>query len=193
MKPKSNYNQSRKDLCQTPPYAIDPLLTYIERYERVWEPACGEGYLADLLFEKGYTVIRSDILYGHDFLIDIPSDPWDLIVTNPPYNIKAKYGFIQRCYELGNPFALLMSLETLGAAKAQKNFKRYGMELLVLNKRVNFKMPNKGWKDSSAQFPVGWFTSGLNIGRDITYCDIQPESMQLSEDLGVILNDVSCA
>jgi len=173
MKPKTNYtNIPKRDMAQTPPYALGPLLPYIPTNSPVWEPACGEGYLSEALMSNGFTVIKSDILHGIDFLN--PSQElatrWYILITNPPYSIK--YKWLQRCYELGKPFALLMPLETLGAAKAQKLFKQHGMELIVLNKRVNFKMPDTGWNGGGAQFPTAWFTYGLNIGRDITYAEI---------------------
>jgi len=43
--------------------------------------------------------------------------------------------------------------------------------LILLDKRVNFIMPNNG-NNGRAQFPVAWFTHGLNIGKEITYATI---------------------
>jgi hypothetical protein len=63
---------------------------------------------------------------------------------------------LARCYELGRPFALLVPVETIGAKSAQTLMERHGSELLLLNRRVNFEMPQKGWAGSSAQFPVLW-------------------------------------
>lgn len=174
MKPKQNYkDQPIRDQCQTPPHAFWPLLRYVDGLSHVdlsiWEPACGEGYLLremEKLFP--HKVVGTDILTGTDFFTcAIPR--FDVLITNPPFS--QKYQWITRCYELGKPWALLMPLETLGAQRAQKEFKNYGMELLVLNRRVNFKMPDKGW-EGSAQFPVAWFTHGLGIGRDIAYADL---------------------
>lgn len=166
MKPKQNNKIPAMDRCQTPPHAYTPLAPYIAKNWLVWEPAQGEGHLLSAI-EKYNRVCGTDILTGDDFFETTnPSWKWDCIVTNPPFSIK--YKWIQRCYDFGKPFALLLPLETLGAATAQMNFERYGVEIIVLNRRVNFKMPNKGW-DSSAQFPVAWFTHGLNLGGQITY------------------------
>jgi hypothetical protein len=48
----------------------------------------------------------------------------------------------------------------IGAQSAQKFMKKYGAEILLLDKRVNFKMPNKGW-GGTAQFPVLWLCHKL--------------------------------
>jgi hypothetical protein len=175
MKPKSNrqgdiYKPAKYDACQTPRYALDPLMPYIEKQWVVWECASGEGLISDEFLRLGFNVIATDILCGRNFF-EYEPEYWYCIITNPPYSIK--YKWLERCYQLDRPFALLMPIETLGAAKAQKLFKLHGMELIVLNKRVNFKMPSKGWTGIGAQFPVGWFTWQLNIGRDITYAEIE--------------------
>lgn len=157
MKPKENKkagNGLRMDQCQTPSYGVAPILPYLAPGTRVWEPATGEGYLADALDKHGCTTIRTDWITGQDFFRYAP-DPstYDVIVTNPPYSLK--YDWMQRCYALGKPWALLVPLETIGAGKAQAMFRQHGFEVLLLDRRINFKMPNKGW-DGSAQFPVCW-------------------------------------
>jgi hypothetical protein len=150
---KSNDRVPRKDLCQTPAYAIVPLLPYLSGH--IWECAEGEGYLVDSLKSHGYRVTGTDILTGCDFL-DYPYSPdCDVILTNPPFS--KKYKFLEKCYDLGKPFALLMQIEVLGAVTAQRLFKKYGFELMLLDKRVDFKMPNKGWNGKGAWFPVAWF------------------------------------
>ena len=170
MKPKSNEkNIPERDRCQTPPYAVEPLLQYLESTWTIWECAAGEGYLADAIEEKGFSVVKSDILTGQNFFKYTPG--FSAIVTNPPFSIK--YKWLRHCYHLDKPFALLLPLETLGAKSAQKLFKKHGMQLLVLNKRVNFKMPNTGW-NGTAQFPVAWFTWKMNLESEIVYGQISP-------------------
>lgn len=34
----------------------------------IWEPACGENHMVDVIRENGYKVIGTDILTGDDFL-----------------------------------------------------------------------------------------------------------------------------
>lgn len=165
--PADIYTPKGYDACQTPPEAIDPLLPYLPDDWLIWEPACGEGLLAEGFYDAGREIIGTDILWGKNFFEWAPGEHWDALVTNPPYSVK--YQWIERCYALGKPFALLLPLETLGASTAQNLFREYGMELICLDRRVNFKMPNVGWDGGGAQFPVAWFTWGLGIGQQITY------------------------
>lgn len=180
MKPKSNYTSGiytpqGMDACQTPPYALDPILPYLDQRWTLWEPAAGELYIVNALYDSGFhqdQVIASDIITGQNFFDFIPEQDWDCLVTNPPYGIK--YDWLARCYEFDKPFALLLPLETLGAKAAQILFKQYGIEIILMDKRVDFKMPEKGW-DSSAQFPVAWFTWGLEIGSQLTFSTINKD------------------
>ena len=187
MKPKKNYVPGPQDNCQTPPYAITPLIQLISDMT-VWEPAAGQGYLVRALKEMGHKVFASDIMGKgvlangvkyHDFFEPFPS--WgksaDVQITNPPFSWKFRW--IERSYELGIPFALLLPMETLGAKSAQQFFQAGGMGLIVLDQRINFLMPTQqSWTESSAQFPVAWFTHGLGIDGQIVYASISEERKQ---------------
>ena len=168
MKPKQNYKPGGMDNCQTPPYAVTPLLPYLKG-KTVWEPACGDGNLSYGMRLHGIFVYESDISTGYDFLT-CPHGIYDAIVTNPPYS--RKYEFIERCYELRMSWALLMPVETIGAARAQIQFERYGIEIMFLRPRINFKMPQKGWQASGSQFPVAWFCWNL-LPEKIMYFDFK--------------------
>lgn len=170
MKPKINLTKRpKRDRWQTPPYALEPLLPWIELERTVWEPAAGEGYLVRELKAKNFEVIDTDIAKGQDFFKI--NRECDVIITNPPYSLK--YPWMNRCLELKRPFALLMPLETLGAAKAQQVFKALGLLLIVLNQRVDFKMPNIGWEKSRSTFPVAWFCCGFGVKEKIVYGNIE--------------------
>lgn len=106
MKPKRTYSAGKRkptkqDSCQTPAYALDPLLPYLNRSSVIWEPACGEGYLVNALRDSGFTrVITSDILFGQDFFEYVPAEPFEVLITNPPY-IARKVGKHERKHNLG--------------------------------------------------------------------------------------------
>jgi hypothetical protein len=167
MKPKRTYKTSltkpaARDLCQTPPYAVVPLLYFIDKRRGVnrvvdnpliWEPACGHGLLANALRVAGFRVIETDIDLGQNFF-EYQPPKWDMIITNPPFGIKPAW--TAHCYELGKPFALLMPTEFQGTIQGGELFEKYGVEIIDLRPRVDFKMPNEGWF-SNAQFPVSWY------------------------------------
>jgi hypothetical protein len=166
------YTPLGMDACQTPAYAIDPLLPYLPEGLNIWEPACGEGLLEDALIDSGFHVVSSDILTGQNFF-EYQPDTWDAIVTNPPYSIH--FQWLERCYQLGKPFALLLKVEILGTKTAQEMFDQFGIEVIFVNPRINFKMPHKGWDGGGSQFPTAWFTFGLRIGKQITFAKVVPD------------------
>lgn len=193
-KPKTNYSAATmpdRDKCQTPSYALEPLLPYIPKNQIIWEPAVGEGFLVQGLRQYGYTrIIESDILTGDDFFTANPVEMvgwfWNMIVTNPPFSLK--YKWLERCYELGYPFALLMPSDTLFAASANKLFQKYGIEIIIMNPRVDFMMPYKGWEGKGSDFSTSWFTWKLNIGQMITFADISEAKRKFKASLKPIQN-----
>ena len=161
--------QGSPDDFQTPPEALIPLYPYLNPAWWIWECACGKGNLVQALRnEEHRAVIATDILQDpkFDFLGDFQPDIWDCIITNPPF--KYKQQFLERCYQLGKPFALLLPLTTFETKKRQDLFKKHGVEVIFFDRRINFETPNKVEK-SSAWFATAWFTHGLNIGRELTF------------------------
>lgn len=172
----TNYKNNKKeglsqDDFQTPPEALKPLLPYLKKDWTIWECACGSGNLVRGLEEQGHKVIGTDIINGVNFLTAIPDDRFDCIITNPPF--KYKQHFLERCYELKKPFALLLPLTTFETKKRQDLFRKYGIEVIFFDKRINFETPNKV-KNSSSWFATAWFTYGLNIGKELTFVDLLP-------------------
>jgi hypothetical protein len=163
MRPPQNKNYS--DDFQTPAYAVKPLIPFLNKNWVIWECACGKGNLVKALESEGFKVIASDIAEGKDFLKWKPEN-FDCIITNPPYSLR--YQFIKRCYELNKPWAMLMTLTTL-EGKRQSLFRKYGIQILLLNKRINFETPDG--KGSGAWFPVAWFCWKL-LPKDIVFGDL---------------------
>jgi hypothetical protein len=190
MKPKINratdaHVPQGMDFCQTPAYAIYPLLQHLagsdgQQKPIVWEPAAGEGNLAEALADRHIKVVTSDLRRGaeQDFFSYEPPQ-WDIQVTNPPYSIKPQW--IERSFALGKPFALLLPVESIGAAAIARQFAGKRIEIVFTYPRIAFKMPDKGWVGSAPQFPVAWFTYGLGIGQEISYWFFTAEERQWVE------------
>lgn len=153
---------------QTPPEALSPLLPYLKKEWVIWECAEGEGNLVKGLEDKGFSVVGTDIEIGSDFLRDPIINGFNCIITNPPYSLKQQ--FLERCYEIGKPFALLLPLTTLETKKRQNLFNEYGIEIIFFPKRINFKTPSG--KGSGSWFATAWFTWGLNIGKELTFYNL---------------------
>lgn len=149
-----NYMQKEKnDELYTPREAILPILKYLDKNKIYWECTdFGESNITKVLRENGFKVINTSKV-ELDFLIDDPLD-CDVIITNPPYSIKDE--FIKRCYEIGKPFMLLLPLTALEGKERNRLYKQYGIELIILNKRINFmKEKNNVW------FNTSWFCRGV--------------------------------
>jgi len=156
---------------QTPPEALNPLFPYLKKEWILWECASGNGNLKNELQKKEFNVIESDILSGKDFLTWSP-DKFDCIITNPPFSLKQQ--FLERCYSLEKPFALLLPLTTFETLKRQELFKKYGVEVILFDKRINFEVPLG--KGSGSWFATAWFTWGLNIGKELTFVKLFREN-----------------
>ena len=154
------------DECYTPSYAVEPLLPYLQKNKIIYEATSGISFqIVDYLTEKGYKVISSQ---GKDFLKDeLPE--FDLIITNPPYSKKDV--FIKKCYELNKPFALLMPVTALQGNRRGQWFMEKGIELLILNQRVDFT--GKG----SPHFGVAWFCWKL-LPEKLIFANIKKDKRQ---------------
>lgn len=164
------------DNFQTPAWPVEALVNFINsdlvsqstlpKDADILDPCCGKGNILITLISLGYLNVGGlDKETGFDFLTDpLPADT-DVIITNPPYSIKDD--FIAKCYEYKKPFALLMPLTALEGKKRLALYKEHGMQLCLLPRRVNFETPSGIGK--GAWFPVGWFTHGFKLPRDINY------------------------
>ena len=149
----------------TPAYALDPLVPWLHRYARndlIWEPFPGRRHLVRALEANGFDCIRADL--WHPERLSWPLSTIRAIVTNPPYSNKDE--IIERCYEIGLPFALLLPLEALGGVGRGLLYRKHGLQVIVPNRRVNFITPRRG---RSSWFPTAWFTWKLRLPRDLIF------------------------
>jgi len=90
--------------------------------------------------ENGYKTIRSSIQEGQDFFTYEPED-YDIIVSNPPFNIKDK--ILKRLDELGKPFAILLPMNSLQGDKRYQYCFKNGIQMLAFDKRIGFHKIDK--------------------------------------------------
>ena len=94
------------DFFPTPPWATRALIERVFRHlgwerrcknQKAWEPACGEGHMAEVLREYFLEVTATDIedyRYGDhvvDFLHADAYGAFDWVITNPPFNDSAEF------------------------------------------------------------------------------------------------------
>ena len=150
-----SHGNVKSDEYYTPPYAVLPLLEYLPKDKIIWECTDTSGSISSFLKDNGYEVVSTE---DNFLLYNRPKG--DIIVTNPPYSIKTE--FLEHAYELGIPFAFLLPITALEGFKRQEMYRRYGISLILFNKRIQFRPDQSG-----AWFATAWFIHGLNLPQDI--------------------------
>jgi hypothetical protein len=155
------------DELYTPDDAVGMLLPYIPTGLVIWEcTAIKESRITKVLRYHQYEVITSHIEDGEDFFTYEP-ERYDVIITNPPYSKKDK--FLERAFQLNKPFMFLLPITTLEGIKRSEMFRKNGIQLLIPNKRFNFKPEKK----SGAWFQTSWFCHGIELENDLNFIDIK--------------------
>ena len=164
-----NYMQQEKnDELYTPTEAIIPILKYLDKEKIYWECTdFGESNITKVLQKNGFKVIHTS-KNEVDFLKDKVNFKFDVIITNPPYSLKNE--FLQKCYEYNKPFMLLLPLTALEGKERGKLYREKGIELIVLDKRINFMKEKK-----NVWFNTSWFCYGI--------CDKQLNFEKVEEEI----------
>lgn len=113
------------DYYPTPKEVTQVLLDFlhIPRNLKIWECACGQDHMVNVMRLYGYDVIATDIARGEDFLrMDCPPGV-DWIITNPPFS--ASEQFIERCVHHDLPFALLLKSQYWHASRRLNIFEEH--------------------------------------------------------------------
>jgi hypothetical protein len=111
------YSRQKDDFYPTPSRAIESLLK-VETFDGdIWEPACGDGAISNVLEAAGYRVVSSDLVdrgYGEtgiDFLMEWQPRAAN-IITNPPFKLAVP--FVRKSLELySGKIAMLLKIAFL--------------------------------------------------------------------------------
>ena len=151
------YTYNKGDELFTPVNAVTPLLKYLSKDLVIWECAEKEsedGNITNVLRDNKFKVITTTIHNGYDFLTcEIPEEI-NCIITNPPFSLKNE--FLKRCYEIGLPFALLLPIQALDTKQRFELYSKYGIDLIIFDKRVSYIGSN-----GSPPFASAWFTYNI--------------------------------
>lgn len=100
---RNNGEREQDDYYPTPAYAVEELLKREKFIGNIWECACGDGSISNLLLDKGFDVKSSDLIdrgFGDQFDFLQSKFKADNIVTNPPY--KLALDFVNHAKKLSN-------------------------------------------------------------------------------------------
>lgn len=131
-------NSSDADEWYTTNTMVDRILPYIPDSSTVWCPFDkGDSNFVQRLTEAGINVIYSHIDDGQDFFQFEPEEPYDYIVSNPPFSRKDEV--FERLFSLGKPFAMVMSMNNIFDSKQRyAMFSQNEFEILVPRGRTKF-------------------------------------------------------
>ena len=163
----SGYKRLPLEFYQTPPGVTEIILPHIpKRVSRIWEPAAGDGQMADVLLDAGYAVRASDIQTGTDFF-KIKTMPvgTTAIVTNSPYGNQGRVAqhFIEHALALTKPcrgFVAMLLKVDFNSGKTRRHLfaeHRAFVGKIVLVRRVRW-IPNTdgGPSDNHAWYCWDW-------------------------------------
>lgn len=136
------------DELYTPIEAVKIILPYIKPNSIIWCPfdTITSNYVK-VLTEAGHKVIYTHINNGGDFFFQNPPKGTNYIISNPPYSIKDH--ILERVYYLGIPFMLLLPLSTLEGKLRHHLFNMYGVELLVIDSRIDYNGKGNNYINTS--------------------------------------------
>lgn len=149
------------DFFPTPRWATFALIDNESFTGDIWECACGDGSMSEVLSETGLPVKSSDLYdrgygeSGHDFLK--PRWTADNIITNPPYNCAE--GFVAAGLQSANrKFGLLLRLAFLeGANRAKGIFSQSPpSRVWVFSERITF-YPAGAERKGGGTTAYAWF------------------------------------
>lgn len=158
--------REENDFYATDPKAMYKLLEYESFDKNIWEPACGEGNLSEVLKEHGYNVYSTDLIdRGYqDELMDFinTNNKWfGDIITNPPFKYATE--FITKSLESvepGKKVAMFLKLNYLSGIKRYNEiYSKYPPQrVYVFTGRMGCSKNNKleGFKSANA-ICYAWF------------------------------------
>lgn len=83
-------------------------------------------------------------------MVDTPNFDFDCIITNPPYSLKDD--FLKKAYGYNKAFMFLLPITALEGVERNKMYRKYGLELIILDRRINYMKTKK-----SNWFNTSWF------------------------------------
>lgn len=146
----SNHSEGERennDYYATDPKALEVFLDKIDEdgirlHKNVWECACGEGHLSEVLKSRGYDVYSTDLVdrgYGKgdvDFLKSIPDSWRGDILTNPPYKYAKE--FVEKALEVtrtGAYTVMFLKIQFMEGQGRRELFKKYPPKYVYVNSK----------------------------------------------------------
>lgn len=154
--------REQNDYYATDPAAMRELLKYETFDLNIWEPACGEGNLSEVLKEHGHNVYSTDLIdrgYPDDVFDFLTTDnKWfGDIITNPPFKYTTE--FVLKSLEsvdMGKKVAMFLKINYLsGKARYREIYSKVPpYRVYVFTGRTSCSKNNRpeGFKNGAMDF-----------------------------------------
>lgn len=166
----STTQREQDDYYATDPRALEQLLELESFSPHVWECACGEGHLSDVLKAHGYDVKSSDLVdRGYagtevkDFFQitqdDIVADYQRDIITNPPY--KCCQAFVEHALDIakeGTKIVMFLKVQFLEGQARRALFEKHPPKTIyVSSSRITCAKNGDFQKKQNSVIAYAWF------------------------------------
>jgi len=154
--------RQKDDFYPTPPEGVYPLIKN-EKFEgEIWECACGDGAISNLLIKEGYNVYSSDLIdrgYGKTGIDFLKSNKkTENIITNPPFKLACEFAY-HACKLADKKVALFARINFLEGVARGKMFKLTPLKnVYIFSRRITFINPDSGKKShGGGMLAFAWF------------------------------------
>lgn len=155
---------TKRDELYTPKCLVEIIIPYLKPNSIIWCPFDTANSEFVLTFkEYGFKVIYSHIWLGQDFFTYEPKEPYDYIISNPPFSKKLKV--FGRLYKLNKPFAMLNGLTILNYQEIGSFFLDKSLQLLIPDKKVSFD-------GHTSSFNCSYFCNNV-LPKDLIFCHLE--------------------
>ena len=161
-------DRESNDFYATEPRAVKKLLSVLKRdgvrlSDPLWEPACGQGHISQVLDEAGYEVRSTDLIdrgYGSVLNFLECEELWrGDIITNPPFKLSVE--FIRKALSLvgvGKRVIFFQRLNFLESAKRFALFQEFPIQYVYVHaSRVGTAMGGDFERYHAKSMAYAWY------------------------------------
>ena len=159
-------DREKDDFYPTPSSATQSLLDNQKFEGNIWECACGNGAMSEVMIKNGYEVYSSDLInrdYGETGVDFLKSDRHvDNIITNPPFRLGQDF-VLHGLKLVKNKLAVFNKLNFLeGIRRKEKIFNQNKLKnVYVFSRRVSFVKEGQT-KSAGGLIAFAWFVFDVN-------------------------------
>lgn len=153
---KHHIYKKKDDDYETTKETLQCLIPYINELSVIYDPFYCNGLVIEEWKKLNRTCINED-----KNAFDREPPIFDVLVSNIPFSLKKEA--MELAFNYNKPFALLMTIDSLGSKWIKKYFDK--IQIIIPNGRWSFS--KKGKKTNSSWFDTCWIVYKFNLSEKI--------------------------